>query len=671
MVDNLTNPLESLIEEIPGVKQIEDVADVLDHLIKGVKLLIGHANIGHAIEAIGAGINHAGDFADIVGRLKDLSWGTLQEYEGGAIFTGLLEGGLGVDMGKVDEMAPGAVKTVDRLIGFCTMLPVVAAGTTALMKAVFGQRASETFGELIGRVPEEIGLSWAIGGMMERALEAALGTGIEEAIMFQKRPTRMEWPALMRLMKQRVISQGDARTYLALQGYPDDLIGAIVQIDKNSLSASQIGSMAAYGIDVPGGADGYMKGLGYSDEDAAVLMQLMTAEKANSAGSIYRGVALTLARQGLITSGQYSGILAETKVPPDEIADSVAAVELETNVGRIAANVGALSKLVKTGRMAGASAVSELLKIGYSEHAANELIESWLLPPTQHGAPTGRILSLLASGAIDSGTAYDKLIENNIRPSDAKFLIDHPTAGGARIHGLSGGLMSTAYVDGVINEGELRSGLKKAGYKDDSIDTIISVAKYRRAHSHRTGDGSKALNEAQVVDGWALGLIGTHDALLELKHLGYDGESATILLEIKNKGKLKSDAPHMTLEQAISFLLSAGYKLIGPPNPEIAEAELIVEGHGYSVIPPIGGSSGPTLDGGGGDGGSPPITTMPIPTGPSEPVPPTTSPPDQPGGGFVPLEPHHRPGEPMLPTHEPTGGEPPPSTSKPRDREPL
>lgn len=587
-----SNPFDigiKLLEEIPGVKILEDITKLLDTLGTDLGKLLALAGSYGWLGWFEQLFKHAGKAGDIFQKDAGLVWEDFSMFGIGTLFETMLKGGLLLDETQLMKDAGDEVKTVDTMLTFVTMLPIGISALQTILKSLLGQRAGEAIGETIGKLPEEMGLTWALGMVLDRSFEAALGTALEEAIYYQKRPNRLEWPILRQLFRQHVIEPDVAREHLAHLGFQDKTIGHILKLDEQQLPVADLQRLYEYDVIKAGDVETYLKHQGFTDTDAGHLKTLYIDNIEHSAGLELRSTYRALFRNYIVDEGTYRGILASTNMPKLEIEDDVKAINDEHTLGRIHNTVAAIKTQYQHNHMDIGAATNNLQQLGYTLQAAQDLITAWTESDAPKRMSTAKILSYWYSGVMtDRGRVYDTLISHNIRPEDANFLIDNPAAGGAHVRKLTPALVTQAYLDGVIQQGELGAAYKKAGVDESALGDMEAVAAYKYAHQKRKPGEAIPLTRGDILDAFHVGIFSPDTAIQALEQLGYSDEGATLLVEIKNKGPLTQAAPSAvrSIEQAIEILTSAGYAVHPPPNPLIGEAESLLAQAGYTWTPP-------------------------------------------------------------------------------------
>jgi hypothetical protein len=330
--------------------------------------------------------------------------------------------------------------------------------------------------------------------------------------------------------------------------------------------------------------------VGQSQSDVDTLLTLYISKAETEASRTYLSVANSLFRNYLISETEYRADLAAKNFPAMLIDDDVAAIQLEHDKGRIATSAAAIKSQVLHHTMDDSAAVMELQHLGYSTAAALELLSAWKLPPIQkqHGLSQAKVLSYLVSGLLSPSEARTKLLATGLHPEDVDFLLLHPTASsGVRVHALTPGLVTTAFMDGVIDTAQLDPLFTKAGVSADNLDYYHRIAVYKHSRQHYSGPGTLPLDKAEIRELFKLGIWDQPTATIALQNLGYSADNAGLLIEITNKGPIVPPSPPAfpNVGAAVAYLTSHGYNVSPPGDQLLAAAEAMVLAAGYSYSP--------------------------------------------------------------------------------------
>lgn len=602
MANLIGSALSGLADEIPGVSVIEDVIKQLDDLVKEVSR-IGDA-VAHFDPArmIAAATKDAHRAVGLIEKLGAPKFSDLTTFVESSVFKTVLSEGLGLNASKIEHEAPGSVKTIDDMIGFAIGFPLIFAGMQAVLKFFGAQRVSDVIGELFGRLPEELGVNWAIGMFMNSAMEAAVGNKFSEAIMRQKRPNAPDWRILRLALKQHLVSESQLTERMAAMGFSDDWIRVLKSLGETLVPVGDLQQLYLYNLMSGQEVKDHLGELGFRQEDAGLLYKLYIDKAQTQAGVGLRSVARELFRNQIISEGDYHQILTRTNMPAREVDDDIEALALEKQLGRLNAPVSALKTEYVHGKLDDSSALQALQQLGYTSDAAQTLLNAWKEPRAPHPMTASKVLSYWASGVItDRNDAHGRLLATGLRSQDADFLLDHPSAGHARRYQLTPSLLTNALIDDVISQEQYHQALSDLGLTGDVLERTYQVGLARKARRKPPPGPTKPLDKAEVLEAMKFGIIAPTEAQTELEHMGYSTTDALTLIEIRLKGQNPFITPQgtagMTLPLAIAYMEGHGYQVIPPPDPQLVAAEGVLALAGYSWQGPTpGGRTGPGLN---------------------------------------------------------------------------
>lgn len=582
------------LEEIPGVSTIEHVLTQLEDLVKEVTDAAGVLTSGHLLTILEHLAQDVGTGISLLGGIAHADFDWIRNHTTGTIFSGLLREGLGVDPDKVEREAPGSVSTIETLLGFCLIVPVAFSSITAIARFWLGQRFPETIARALGAIPEEMGMNWAIGMFMDRAVEAAIGNKFEEAIQRQKRPNAPDWRVVRLMLKQHMIPESLLDERLAAMGFSDEWIHHLKNIGEALLPVGDIQQMYLYGFLDKFQIMSKLDQLGFRKTDQDLLYRLYIEKADTQAGRELRNVGRELYRAQIMDEQTYRNILDQTHMPEKEVDADLLAIKLEHEFGRIRTPVSAIKAEFQHGHMEPNQAVQSLQLLGYTAQAAQDQVKVWSEPRLPHPMTAAKVLTYYYSGVLtDPADALNRLIATGLRPQDAQFLLDHPTAGAAKKHRLTPALVTQAYMDDVIQQSDLESAMEKTGLQGEALIYAVQVAMFRKSRMRRPASGEIPLDKGEILEAFKFGIYSADLALTELEKLGYSADSAQILLEIKDKGgnpfAKGVAAPFASLADALAYLAAHGYTIHAPPDPMLIAAEAMASAAGYTYAPGPGG----------------------------------------------------------------------------------
>ena len=587
------NPL-SLLDQVPGVKQLEDAAKALGDIADAVTKAAGSLVLEPGLKTLEELANHPYKAPEILGGMIGPSWKWFSQFGTGSLFKEYLELGLGLNYGEISNEAKSAVQTIDTMLAFSTAFPLIVKAADAILNFFLGQRAPKLAESALGSIAEEMGLTWAMGMTIDRAFETAVGNKLEEAILYQKRPIDPEIQVLRLMQRQFLIDKATFEDRAKHMGYSDDWVSKFGELADALIPVGDLQQLWFYDIIKDDDVCKGLESLGFSGTAKDHLKTLYLDKAQTQGGLQLRGIARDLAIKGLFTEGQYKNVLESTNMSPKEMTSDLAALNLELTYGRTTTPLSAIKLRYQHGELIDDTARPELRQLGYSEDAISDLLDSWKLGKLPHPMSAAKVLTYWYSGVItDYHDAYARLVATGLRDKDAGFLLDHPPAGGAKKYKLTPALIEQAAIDGIIDLSAMPDALKNLGVPDDTADYMVKVATYRKSRVKRPAGDYVPLNKSEIVDAWHVGVYTPQYAIDELAKLGYNPDDALTLLEIKAKGQnpLQKGSPALfpDLQSAIDFMVAHGYQVFPPPDPMLPAAESMLASHGYSYVQVGGG----------------------------------------------------------------------------------
>lgn len=438
-----------------------------------------------------------------------------------------------------------AVAMVERLLGFAIALPWGISKLKSALVAAMGENAAKGLVEALEKVPEEIGINWALGNVLDRILETAAGRPIEEAIMEQSRPSRVEWPQLRALFRAHSLNAEQLRERLSKAGWRDEDQPLLASLDRTRLTIGDLQQAYVFGLRDEQWVRDYLGQIGVDGEDADLAIELYLKRAETAGGDQLRAVAQRGYLDGRLSEDQYVAILREVKVPEPSIQLEVAAARLVKEWGQKQLSVAEVKKLHADNIIDDGQARVRMIELGYTENDAMALIADWKIEKrvAHSGLTENRILSYLVSGVLTPTEAYDRLLGLGIRAEDASFLIAHPEA--ARViksHGASDATIVAALEDDIIDAPTAVAKLVATGMDEAGAQLTIDVAHYKMVRGKKTRQAPKSLSEAHIITAFQDGLATSAWAVRELVTIGYN-EADALLIMAEEEVKLSKVIP--------------------------------------------------------------------------------------------------------------------------------
>lgn len=463
--------------------------------------------------------------------------GASEQAVGAPLFDAIVSGATGLDLSSAaGRQEADAVKMIERILGFAVALPFATQKLEAGLTALLGDHAPKGLIESIARMPEELGVNFFIGTILERIFETAVSRPLEEAIAEQKRPNRMEWPQIRALARQKAITRQELETRLARNGWRDADIPLLLNLDRALISVSDLQQAYIFGLRDEAYVRDYLDTLGFNAEDTQLIIDVYLKRAETAGGDQLRAVAQKGYLDGHLSEAEYRARLDEAHVPPASITLEIEAANLVRSWSRKSLSLSEIKKLFDDNLLDDHQAEQRLVSQGYSEDDAIILIHDWhTLKELGHpGLNENRILAYLKGGVITDVQAYDRLVGLGIRVEDARFLVQHPDAAPqTKTHPTEHSTILAAYKDDVIDRPTAFALLKERGESDEEAQLALQVIDVNLRRGKKPRQPSKTLGEGQVIEAFKLGLAEATWAIRELVTLGYAEADAMLLVEIE------------------------------------------------------------------------------------------------------------------------------------------
>lgn len=463
--------------------------------------------------------------------------GESERIVGAPLFDFLVAASSGVELSSSEgRQEADAVRMVERMLGFAVALPFAVEKLEAGLTALLGEHAPKGLIESISKVPEELGINFFIGTVLERIFETAVSRPLEEAIAEQKRPARMEWPQIRSLARQKAISQDELVTRLRHAGWRDLDIPLLLNLDRQLLSVGDLQAAYMFGLRDEAFIEDYLNKLGFNDEDRALVTDIYLKRAETAGGDQLRAVAQRGYLDGNLSESEYRGLLTQAHVPPASMDLEVEAANLVRAWGKKTLSTAEVKKLLDDGRVDDNQAHQRLVLQGYTDEDASLLIQDWHAQKElgHPGLTENRVLAYLRGGVLTAAEAYDHLVANGMNARDARFLVEHPEASAQTSrHKLSQATILAALKDGVIDQPTAMADLLGIGVDPDEATLAVQVANIAVRRGPKPRQGTKVLSEATVLEALKLGMAEPTWAVRELVTIGYTEADAMLITEVE------------------------------------------------------------------------------------------------------------------------------------------
>lgn len=445
----------------------------------------------------------------------------------------ILEEPLGIAETPGPTGTQNAFDVMRRVAGFSLQLELMSFALDFFGKAVFGHRGSEALSQTLGRLPEELGLNFFIGSVLHDLYITAVGKPLEEAINVAHHPARLDAMTFRRLARLHVIDEATVREMLDLLGYPDEYKGWLMALADQTLSVSDVQQAYLQGLMSEEQARSWLDKLGFPPDDIDMLIQLYLRRAETQGGDLLRSVARTAYSNRHITEAQFRDRLTEANVPAKSIDLEVEAIKLEQSTARQQLTLDQMKQAYLHGDISRDNLIQRLTDKEYALEDAQLIATAW----EQESAKTitvlseSRILQYLLSGVITPAKAYDMLLSLGLRPDDARFIVDHPSATGSTYrYDLTPQIVLSALKDTVISVDYAREKLRELNVEPETADLEIRIAQAQQSRNKKTQQPQKLLTVGDVRELFDNGLIGEAYAVRELTLIGYSDSDSNLLV---------------------------------------------------------------------------------------------------------------------------------------------
>jgi hypothetical protein len=521
---------KNLGRDLSGVLSL--IGSAIGPVMQFVHAYHGKAAVTHLLKFVHAGMTALGGNHKEIEHLAHEADGIIslpEEGIGAPIVEALFRGGLDIDpdygggpltikdghpswrphahASHLRSDSSQGIRTLKRLVGFTILLPLAFTALESVLKMLGAQRISEGISGTLGKIPEEIGVSWAMGMALSQILETATGRQLEELVNVQVHPNRLDMMTVRQLARQHHITESQFWGALDLLGYPDDLKALIAKLDTQQLALTDLQTLWVTGHMSREAVKKYMQGMGFSESDVELLLIEYIDKAETSAMTVYRNEVRAAFAQQRISESQFRDMLTQLfehpqtapsipdegaphyEAAPDTVRHQVnlevAAQQFARRFGRTQQTATVLKKLYQSKHLTVHETVQRLRDLGYSEHDADQLMLSWRVPPGV-GKPaltSAKVLQYAKSGVFDQNAAYGKLLSLGVAPKDALFLAANPDPKvGPWYPPFSRDTILQAYQDEHATQAEAEAALRRLGLSATEALEALQIAHWQSTH---------------------------------------------------------------------------------------------------------------------------------------------------------------------------------------------
>jgi hypothetical protein len=532
------------LSQIPGIGGLLSAGGSLlatDLKLAALAALLGIEGVD-LIKAIEGG--EIKSVADLPAFLESQLEGAVREGEelfGTPLWELLIRAPAGLDAAAIEEgQAKDAAAMVKRMLGFALALPLATARLEVVVKGILGAHAPEGLLESVRRLPEEIGINFFVGTVLERIFETAVATPLEEAIALQSRPARFDFRVIKALLTKHHVTREQADEYLANMGYRPKDIALILDLAEQFLSVADLQQLYLLGQWDEAKVRAYLASLGYTEADAQALVDLYLTRAETQGAQALRATLRTGYLEGHLTTAEYREGLIRVNTPAKSVDLEIESADDLIKWGRRQQTLGAIKTLHDQGHINDRQAAMKLEAQGFSEADAAELIEAWSVArkASRVGLSVQRILAYELGHVIDQGQAHKLLVAAGLKVDDAEFLARNPGRyGGIFAHPLSPATILSALREGVLDVEAAKAKLDEIGVQPEERDLMLAAAVMKSIRGMKPKAVHRNLSEGQMVEAFKHDLVTSGWLEAELTTLGFADADAQLIVAIEESKK--------------------------------------------------------------------------------------------------------------------------------------
>ena len=336
------------------------------------------------------------------------------------------------------------------------------------------------------------------------------GAGYSDDIVTALINAARAWPDLttvIELLRRRVISEGDAVTYLERNGMTPQVIGQVLRLQSQIASPADLADMVVRGIKSEGEAAGVAEESGIPPSDfhdltlltgePPGLQQLLEGYRRGFIGraELERGIRQSRYRD------EWIPLLEQLRYVPISVADAVNAVVQNHITAQEAASIadqnglspGSVGTLIETaGEPLSRTEMSELVNRGeateaeFTQAMRESRVKDKYIPLAfalrRRIPPAREISTALSHGAVDQATAIRKIMDYGYSQQDAEIIAKSAAHVKTAAHkaNITSAILA-AYEEFLIPRDEALSLVEQMSYDKTEAEFIVQGADYRQA----------------------------------------------------------------------------------------------------------------------------------------------------------------------------------------------
>lgn len=277
---------------------------------------------------------------------------------------------------------------------------------------------------------------------------------------------------------------------------------------------------------------------GYSPYGVDFLIRLEDEQKRQNDLNAISGVALQAFKKGILSENEYRQMRINAHVPRERIDIEVQLARLQTQTEKSDLSVSNIRGAYMNNVIARKEADTYLQEIGIDAVARQLMLDTW----QEQKAPkvlrlnSSTVLSAYATGVLDRNQTIDKLKGIGWSGGDAELQVRiYDLRVTSTPRKLSEGAILTAYHNGIIDTNEAITRLLELNYSPEDAALILTMADLKPVSA------AKHLTESHITKLYQLGIFEFVDAITELVNIGYDEDTAQLVLIAQTTKVPKAD----------------------------------------------------------------------------------------------------------------------------------
>lgn len=405
----------------------------------------------------------------------------------------------------------------------------IIAGVNAfgVLAEIVGVGQIQTVAMMLNKIVDGLALNEISNAILEPLMSNGYRAVTTRFYNRRFRPHRWSASDLTALYAEREITEGEFLDQMAELGYRNEDAIKALRISEKDITVSQ--AMQGYNLNIldKGGVSRYLFDRGYNPDDISYLIQLEDEQKRQNDLNSISAIALTAFKKGLLSENEYRQMRTAARVPRERIDIEVQLARLQLQTEKSDVTVSNVKGAYMNNVIARKEADNYLISIGIDATARQLLLDTW----QEEKAPkvlrlnSGTILAAYSTGVLDRNQTIDKLKAIGWSGGDAELQVRvYDQRVTEKPRSLSESAVLTAYHNGILTQSEATARLLELNYTPEDAGLILQLADLKPITA------AKHLTETHIVKLFQLGIFGVVDAINELVAIGYDEDTAQLVL---------------------------------------------------------------------------------------------------------------------------------------------